>query len=212
MNNSKTDATQFAPIYSQLIKELTLLPEHRLSLKAKRGFSDEIINQLKFRSCSSQSTIAISKLDFTPAELRAAGVMIHDEPNPKLLADNILIPFLRGPDTIYIKPHKSGLAGFAIVPYLPAPLKSFCVLAESEFKAAACLQLGYCALGMTGVSSFAGKHFSDLVETLQRGGVTTCCIIFDNELKDSKPYWDRWDTQYYSYLLAVKLELNGNPP
>ncbi len=209
MNEDKTDSSQFSPIYSALINALTLLPEHRLQLKAKRGFSDETIDALKFRSCSSDATIAISKLDFTPAELRAAGVMLHDEPNPKLLGDNILIPFLDGANCTGVKPHKNAFAGFAIRPYLPAPLKSFAIIAESEFKAAAALQLGYSAIGVTGVSSFAGKHFSDLVETLQRGGVITCCIIFDNELKDKKAYWDRWDTQYYAYLMAVKLESSG---
>ncbi len=206
--NEKTDSSQFSAVYTALIKELILLPAHRIQLKAKRGFSDETIDALKFRSCSSDSAIAIAKLDFTPAELRAAGVMIHDDPNPKLLGDNILIPFLDGANCIAIKPHKNALAGFAIKPYIPAPLKSFCVLAESEFKAAATLQFGYSALGMTGVSSFSGHHFPALVDALK--GVTTACIIFDNETKEDKPhYWDRFDTQYYSYRIAMQLIAAG---
>jgi hypothetical protein len=209
VKETKLDSSQFSAIYTALIKELPLLPEHRLSLKAKRGFSDELIDRLQFRSCSSNTPMVIAKLDFTPAELRAAGILVHDEPNPKLLGDNILIPFFDGSNVKYIKPHKSALAGFKIQLYIPAPLKTFAIIAESEFKAAAALQLGYSALGVSGVSSFSGKHFPELVETLQKGGVTTCCIIFDNEMKDQKPYWDRWDTQYYSYMLAMKLELNG---
>ncbi len=215
----REDSSVYHEIYTALIQALPLFPEHRASLKAKRGFSDETIDRLRFRSCAPQleGDITANLAETFPVrELRAAGVFVNDQLNPKLTQDNILIPFMDGDRVIQIKPHKNSFAGFGLKPYIPAPLKSFCIIAESEFKAAAALQLGYSALGISGVTSFSGKNFPALVEKLTASAVTTICIIFDNEIKDDptlpnyKPYfWERYDTQYFSWLFARKLEEAG---
>jgi DNA primase len=218
VTDDKTDSSQFSDLYTALIAAIPLLPQHREQLKTKRGFNDETIDRLQFRSCHESLRDKILELTarFSARELRQAGIFVNDYPNPKLLKDNVLIPFLECTKITAVKPHKNAFAGFAIRPYIASNLASFVIIAESEFKAAAATQLGYPAIGLTGVSSFSGKHFPMLCDMLKTADVTTICIIFDNEVKDNPAYpnfkkyfWERWDTQFYAFLMAKKLEEQG---
>ena len=115
MIEDKQDSSQYSEIYTELVNRLILLPEHREQLHAKRGFNDELIDKLQFRSCSPDVQTSILSLtqNLSTRELRQAGILINDEPNPKLLKDNILIPFIENGKVVAIRPHKSALAGFS---------------------------------------------------------------------------------------------------
>jgi len=206
-------------IYDVLIEQATLLPAHRESLKKDRGFSDETIDRLKFRSCTPALAQIIHTLSATyPQEINESGLLIDGKPNPKLLKDNILIPYIdwSNNEVVHIRPHKDYLAGQSLRPYLPAPISSFCIYAESEFKAAAAHQWGYSAIGAGGVGAFSGKNFATLLKLLQSSGVSTLTIIYDNEIKTDpdlpnyqEDHWTRWDTQYHAILMARRLLANG---
>jgi len=206
-------------IYDALIEQATLLPTHRESLKTHRGFTDETIDRLKFRSCTPNLAHVINNLSTTyQDEIGESGLLIDGEPNPKLLKDNILIPYIDWGknEVVQIRPHKDFFAGQPLRPYLPGPVGSFCLYTESEFKSAAGWQWGYPAIGVGGVGAFSGKNFATLLKLLQSCGVSTVTIIYDNEEKTNpelpnykEDHWTRWDTQYHAILMARRLIVAG---
>lgn len=214
----KRDSASYSDIYTQFVTSAILLPEHREHLKKKRGFSDETIDRLKFRSCGPhlEDAILATVSMFDSVRAKEAGLIDDLGPQPKFLEPNILIPYLTVDRVTYLRPHKDALPGLRLPVYAPRPLQSFTVLAESEFKAAACLQWGFSSVGIGGVSACAGKNYELLTVALKASGVRSVCAVFDNEIKDNPEYpnykprfWDRWDTQYYAYLMARKLEADG---
>jgi len=216
----KRDSTLYSDIYTRLIDKATLTPEHRAHLKTQRGFSDTTIDRLKFRSCGSylRDVVDVLTQEFDLDRMTEAGILLGGAVSPKLLTPNILIPFIDWTKdaVLFIRPHKDGLGGLAMLPYLPEPLQQFTLLTESEYKAAAAYQFGFSSIGIAGVAAVAGQHFESFVALLRAQSVTSLCILFDNEDKGTlgtthyKPdYWDRWDTQYYAYRMARKLEEEG---
>lgn len=168
-------------------------------------------------------------------EMILSGVFIHDGKsiriNPILLRDtntlngkdipNILIPYRTESDDIeLIRPHKMGLAGVPIAIYQTYNLKDNppeIVLTEGEFKAVAAMQYGLPCIAVPGISSFSESKFPELQKLLSDHKVQRIVIMFDNETKDdptiagrfkSNPN-DRYDTQFYAYYMAYKLEKAG---
>jgi len=219
MPDDKRDSAPYADIYSHFLDAIELLPKDREMLKQKRGFTDEIINKHRFRSAGPhlESILTTIGSQFDIIRTKEAGLTDGVGPSPKLLKDNIIIPYFNSEGrVIYIRPHKDALHGLRMPIYCPGALQSFTILTESEFKAAACWQWGLTAVGLAGISAASGKNYPALLEVLKSHSVTSVCVIFDNETKDNpeypnykQHYWDRWDTQHYAYLMALKLSEDG---
>lgn len=168
-------------------------------------------------------------------DLVLSGVFIHDGKsvrlNPVLLREknslggkevsNILIPYLNlegKPE--YVRPHKLGLAGVPILPYQEWNLRedpAEIILTEGEFKAIAAVQYGFPCVGIPGISSFSETKWPELLSLFKKHKVKSIIIMFDNETKDDtniphryKPNPnDRYDTQFYAYYMAKRLEREG---
>ncbi len=217
--DEKRDSAPYTDIYTHFIDMIELLPAHRQHLKVKRGFTDETIDRCHFRSTGPHLEPALLAVrdKFDLQRTKEAGLVDDFGPAKKLLKENILIPYFNPTGQVtYIRPHKDALHGLRMPVYCPGSLQSFTILTESEFKATACWQWGFSGVGIAGVSACAGKNYSLLTDILKANAVTSVCIVFDNEVKDNpklplyKPqFWDRFDTQLYSYLMAVKLAEDG---
>lgn len=217
--------TSSIPIYTSLVAKMTLTDEDRESLKKKRGFGDQLIDTLQFKSCipSNVNLIEALKQEFSESDLIKAGILEATEkgiiPCQQLLGDyngnsNILIPYMNEDQQIfYIRPHKFGLSGKGInlyIPYRKVKDIDTWIIAESEFKAAATLQLGFPAIGVPGIHSFAKRHFIRLGDVLEHiSNLNRIVIIFDNEIKNDpklpnyKPdVRKQWDTQWRSCHMA----------
>ncbi len=213
-------------IYNAILQLSELKQVHRDALITDRGFSDATIDKYKFRS----SGPYLAKLDelaakFPEEELIGTGAFIHDgqraRVNPILLEDRIIIPYLnRNGDCYLIRPHKLGLSGIPIEIYQEMNLEgnpSEIIITEGEFKAVAGMQWGIPTIAVPGISSFSEIHFPRLVKLLNDYGVRKITIIFDNEVKDDPAFperfkdnpSDRYDTQFYAYYMAQKLEKEG---
>lgn len=210
-----------------LVAELPLTPAHRASLKQERGFTDALIETLEFRSAGEHAAVAVGKVAAAvgPAAAREAGLLVQrrgqtvDEVHPDLLTDNVVIPFRVGGRYHYWQTHKKALSGdiAPIQPYVPGECLTNLngkpvVLAESAFKAAAAWQYGFPAVGLPGISSFAGKHFPRLAAMLAAAGPREVVVLFDNEVKDGSEGsrrvenpMNRYDTQFWSYVVATML-------
>ncbi len=215
-----------ADIYERFITLASLTPEHRESLKKKRGFSETTIDQLRFRSAGAHVPDVISELrkEFADQDLQEAAILVDVNGtlcyNQQLLDDNIIIPFLDTQGKVYhLRPHKLGFRGVQIRPYcrfLLAEKTEEVVITEGEFKAAALCQWDIPAIGLPGTSSFAGKYFDRLVEILREFSVKRITIIFDNEVKDDPKFSNykekpelRHDTDFWTYVMARKLGQKG---
>ena len=145
---------------------------------------------------------------------KASTRWMEDEDAP---GGKLIIPYLTvdGSQVLYLRAHKMGPPGIEIELYgqpMLANRPSCVVLAEGELKALALGQCGIPSLGLPGISSFIGKHFSRLRDLLTRFGVESVVVLFDNEVKDdptlssykSDPM-KRWDTDYYACAMALKL-------
>lgn len=215
-------------IYRQFIEALPLSDKHRQELKKKRGFSDETINSLMFRSLGKHVAQIVEHLQqaFTKDDLVNAGIMVKTKTKAyiieeQLLQDRILIPYMDIDNYIYhVRPHKLGFANFPNHVYCPFLLKQLptnhIILTEGEFKAAALWQLGIPALAIPGTSSFSKKNFERLINILKRLGISRVTVVFDNEVKDNPSFpnykaqpENRFDTQYWAYIIAYKLNYGG---
>lgn len=208
-------------IYSFIAEHGKLTDEHRQGLKTKRGFSDETIQQFRFFS-SGQYLLEIESdlvKQFSADELIKAGVCIKtgQKPtlSPLLLENRIVIPYLNENKITLLRPHKLGLTDIPIQIYATSWSKNI-IITEGEFKAVAAKQMGFDAIALPGVGSFSGEHFPALIKALNEHDVKDICIIFDSEDK-SNPHLpnyksnpsQRYDTEYYAYLMAYLLEKEG---
>lgn len=217
-------------VYGALVDSLILEDSDRELLKKQRGFSDQIIDSLKFKSCqpSNKEIISDVRIKFGDEALVDAGLLEYNQKNElvpciQLVTPNILIPYFNENKQIYyIRPHKFGLKDKGISIYCPvypnqlesASSKKTWVIAESEFKAAASVAFGIPAIGLPGIHSYAANNFHRLVAWFKphMGDIHTVVILFDNEIKNDikfpnyKPdVMKQWDTQWRSAQLAREL-------
>ena len=222
---NSVDSTTISAVYTAFVNRAELLPSHRKQLQKARGFTDETINKAMFKSAhpgNEQVVLGLRKT-FSLEDLKKCGLLNEaNNPSPKILKDNILIPYLdwgvsdTAPPIVGLRPHKDFFHGSSIQPYMAGKPQSFVILAESEFKALAAAQWGFGAVGIPGISSHAKNNFPKLVELLKASGVSVVCVIFDTEIKSDPKlpnykadFWVRWETQYYAYLMAEKLADEG---
>jgi len=210
-------------IYDAIIKFGKLSEEHKNELKTKRGFTEETISKNKFFSGGQYLLKHEDSLlkDYSEQELLDSGTFIKPDRDPHLsplLQENrIIIPYLDKEGCAYnLRPHKLGLKGVPVQIYQDAFAGDNLVLTEGEFKAAAAVQLGFNCVAIPGIGSFSDKHFDRLTQFLDIHKVKDICIIFDNEIKDDPKYksykknpTNRYDTQYYMYFMAKKLNKAG---
>lgn len=196
-------------IFQKIVSVATLTPEHRESLRKKRGFTDKVIDQFKFRS-SGIYLQTDARLGQIPEDVRDA-----------LFYDNILIPYLDPDGQVYhLRPHKYGFKGAEVQVFIPYQLfpeeTPRLVLAESEFKAIASCLMGVPAIGIPGISSFSRKHLKALLSVLEGLNCKEVVVCFDNEVKDDpsfsnfKPdFTKRYDTPIYAYIMGAQLKKEG---
>ena len=214
-------------IYQAIVEAAPLLPAHREQLQKKRGFSDALIDELKFRSCGAHFNELVPRLRqaFTEDDLLDAGALVkvngQIQINEQLTDDNTLIPYMdESGNVIHLRPHKLGFKGVGIHPYcryLLREKKPHVVLTEGEFKAAALRQYGLAAVGIPGISSYVKKYLPQLIAALKDFGAKKVTVIYDHEVKDNPAFKgrykdrpeDRYDTSYYAYLMAYLLNRDG---
>jgi len=210
-------------IYQRFFELLPLTDAHREELKTKRGFTDETIDALRYRSGGQHVVRIVEQLkqEFSGEGLFSSGILkkVNNAivTEDQLLENLVLIPYINEDSQIYhIRPHKLGMESFPAHLYCPALLAGkdarHIVLTEGEFKAGALYQWGIPGLAEPGISSFGRNLFDRLLQTLRRLGVEKVTVIFDNEVKDNpslpnyKPRADkRWDTQFWAYITAYNL-------
>ena len=213
-------------IYRQLFDALKLSDGDRESLKKKRGLMDDTIDQCRFRSASIDNEEAILELldKYTADQLQDCGLGYKTdggfEVAKQITEPGILIPFFSWREgerdsIVYYRAHKYGPTGIAPSIYMPPAFSSkqgLIVLAESEFKAAAAVQMGIPAVGLCGVATFIKEHFDVLEEMLAKFQFKRAIILWDNDDKEnpkSKKYKAdekaRYDVEYYAYIMAYNV-------
>ncbi len=210
--------------YNFICEQGKLSDKHRAELKTKRGFSDETITSCRFFSGGEYLLQIEAELitRFDKENLLKSGIC--NETGTKLTLsnqltqDNIIIPYINKEEKItLLRAHKFGFNGVPIQIYQERNFNGRdLVITEGEFKAAAACQIGIATIALPGVASFSKDYFPHLVVMLNKHSVRKICIIFDNEVKDNpklknykeKPH-DRYDTVYYAYFMAKKLEEEG---
>ncbi|HHY27198.1 MAG TPA: DNA primase [Desulfitobacterium dehalogenans] len=212
--------------YERLIELASLTPADRESLKKKRGFTDEMIEEFKFRSGGDYLRGIVEKLqgEYSGDRLLELGILRNVNgtllPEKQLLEERILIPYLDEEGQVYhLRPHKLGFSNIPAQPYSRYLLRHHpkkIVLTEGEFKAAALTAWEIAGIGGPGTSSFGDKNLDRLVFLLQEFDVKEVCVIYDSEEKGdpSLPNFKeqlnkRYDTQYWSYIMAYKLHQAG---
>jgi len=208
-------------IYTRLLNELILTDEHRKSLKEKRGFTDQTIDTLKFKSALPENDKIVKKF----IDYYGSGSMFEcslvDEDSKTVFSltkpELIIIPYMdNNKDVYYYKSHKQGnLPNSGVMPYsvqtctVDRSSKTI-ILCESEFKAAGMYQMGWNALGLGGISTFSGKALPNLLKFLE--GFTDIIILFDTEIQDNpelkthKPdFRGRYWQYIYSYVMAHRI-------
>jgi hypothetical protein len=216
--------------YEELIRQSKLSSRHQEELKKKRGFSDETIDTLRFRSADRkmiEQTIHkwLAEKTFSKKVLIDAGILQKRNDDQIVLmsfltSNQILIPFLdESGEAYFLRSHKMYPKGFGLLPYCPFLLQisnGHTILAEGSLKAAAAWQLGFAAVGIDGISTFSGKRFPDLVEIFRSNGITRITVIFDNEVKDDPQFEKykadpnkRYDADYWAIRMAEMLNDEG---
>lgn len=208
--------------YERLIELAHLTDEDRASLKAKRGFTDQLIEEFRFRSSGDYLREIIMGLqaEYSGERLLEVGILRNVNgtllPEKQLLSGRILIPYLDEDGRVYhMRPHKLGFSDIPAEPYCRYLLRNRpkkVVLTEGEFKAGALYAWGIPGIGGPGTGSFGDKNFDRLVFMLQEFEVKEVCIIYDSEEKGNPEHSNfkpeinkRFDTQYWSYMMAYKL-------
>lgn len=214
-------------IYEFLTSKGVLSEHHKKELIENRGFSEKFIQECRFFSGGKY----LSELEkemlstFRESDLIESGIFIKPDRSPapilcqQLLNDRIIIPYLDKDNRAYfIRPHKMGLEAPIQIYHekIYSNHSPFAVLTESEFKASAATQLGFKAIGVPGISSFAESHFKRLVDFIQKAGIKKICIIYDNEIKNDPSFpnykedaFKRYDTEYFAVTIAKNLSLEG---
>lgn len=212
-------------IYSEFIDSIPLTVEDKHTLKTKRGFTDETIDDLKFRSVGQKARESIEGLlsKYGRSEMITCGLWDASTNEAGWQWVNrekcsIIMPYLESDrSTAFIKSHKVGfIKGAQPAPYCPFIYQKKnpqIVLCESEFKAAAMHQMGYRAQGLGGVSTFGGEYISKLVNTLK--DCQRIIILFDTEIQNDpklnsyKPdFRRRYAQNIWSYILAKRIQAN----
>lgn len=213
-------------IYEWITSRCVLTIDHQYELKTKRGFTEATIKKYRFFSGGKHNLALESDLEkqFSKDELIEAGVFLKKKDiihiDPVFLDDRIIIPYLNkdGVATL-VRPHKLGLKNIPVQIYHPFNLTQdaeIAIITEGEFKAAAACQLGFACIAVPGIASYAGQKYPDLIKLLTEYGIKEVCICFDNELKNDPKFqnykpdaMDRWDTQYYAFIMAKQLNKDG---
>ena len=212
--------------YERLIELAHLTQGDRESLKKKRGFTDVIIDEFKFRSGGDYMREVISRLqtEYAGDRLLDVGILRNVNgsmlPEKQLLEERILIPYLDEDGHVYyLRPHKMGLSNIpveAFSRYLLRNRSRKIVLTEGEFKAVALSAWGIAGVGSPGTGTFGEKNLDRLTYLLQEFEVKEVCVIFDSEEKGNPEFQNfkeqlnkRYDTQYWSYIMAYKLHQAG---
>lgn len=226
-------------IYQYVADRGRLSDAHREELREKRGFGDKHVEQFRFFSGGPYLAELEGPMleKFKEQDLVASSIFIFDEKqrraviNPVLLRETntidgkevagIIIPYIDRNDQVYsIRPHKLWLKSVSAEIYQGANLKGDpeeIVMTEGEFKAAAGCIFGIPTIAIPGISTFSETKYPQLIEFLKAHATKRIIIIFDNEVKDdpnipskfkANPV-DRYDTQFYAYYMASKLEQSG---
>ncbi|MDP3911644.1 MAG: toprim domain-containing protein [Gemmatimonadales bacterium] len=216
-------------LYAAVVERFPLTDAHRAELGAKRGFTDDTITRCRFVSGGTHAFDLVRDVQracqATDAEMVAAGLLAPSKKDGKLYAngqlvdDRVLIPYLRVDGSCYhVRPHKLGFKGHGIRLFSEMTAKGWAqdevlIVTEGEFKAVAAAQLGYRALAVPGLSSFAGQHFERLEQVVKGVGHKRLVVLFDREVKgDPKlPNYKedprkRYDTEFYTWMLAQRLK------
>jgi len=212
--------------YHRLVELAHLTDEHRQEFKTKRGFNDETIDTFMFRSGGDyiKNVVEQLKQEYAHDDLLKVGIL--KEVNGTLIVENqlldgrILIPYIdKNLQVYHLRPHKLGFKGIPVQPYCSYFLKEKpkkIILTEGEFKTTALWQWGIPGLGIPGVPSFGRDNLDRLVKFLKEFGIEEIVVIFDSEEKGNPAFSnfkekieDRYDTQYWSYLMAYKLNKAG---
>lgn len=211
-------------IYDFIVSNSSLSDKHREELKNKRGFTNETIDKYKFFSGGEHLISLEAQMikEFDKEDLLKSGVFLKKgnalHISPILLKDIIVIPYLnKDASTSLIRPHKLGLKAVPIQVFKSHTFSGpGVIITEGEFKAVAAAQLTASAIALPGISSFAKDHYGELKKILQDEEIKKICILFDNEIKDDPQYpnyktdaLDRYDTQYYAYIMAKMLCKDG---
>lgn len=225
-NEAPKDEEYIKHPYERLIELALLTSEDRESLKTKRGFTDEIIDEFRFRSGGDYLRDVINKLklEYTEDKLLEVKILRNVNgtflPEKQLLEERVIIPYLDEDGHVYhIRPHKLGLKDIPVEPYCRYLLKDRprkVVLTEGEFKATALKAWRIPGIGGPGTSTFSDKNFDRLVFMLQEFEVKEVCIVYDSEDKGNPEFPNfkeqlnkRFDTQYWSYFMAMRLHQAG---
>lgn len=213
-------------IYDELVARMMLLPDDRESLRVNRGFTDDMIDTYRLRSCDQHVTHVIAELRtlYTDEQL-IESKLVYDKhgnlvPNAQLVDRNVLIPYLNQDGTVRkVRPHKLGFSGDGAAvfrtrtSYGHGPV---CILAESEFKTIAAEALGYPAVSVPGISAMGGQNLAEFLDVMRTLTFAEIVVCFDNEVKDNpefknfKPRWkDRYDTIIWAYLMAARIASIG---
>jgi DNA primase len=216
-----TDLTERRRIYAHLVENSPLLEVHEKELQERRGFTKETISKYRFFSAGDYM-LSVEKIlleTFTQESLHDCGVFCKGSISSQLVQDNIIIPYFDSEGVFYLRPHKFGLEGQGVEIFQPLNLEDNpreIILTEGEFKSIAAQQLGFKTIAVPGTSSFSREHFPRLLELLSKHKVKKIYVVFDNEIKSDPnlPKYkenplDRYDTQFYSYLMAKKLNHEG---
>lgn len=210
-------------IYQRLTDLLHLTPDHRAEMKKKRGFTDVLIDEMKFRSGGNHVRAVMEQLrqEFSAEELMVSGVLVKAgnaaKVNDQLTDGQVLIPYLDDAGMVYhLRRHKLGFEKVQAQIYGACFLRErpeHVIVTEGEFKAVALWQWGIPAIGLPGTPSFVRKNLDRLLDFLKQHGVKLVTIIFDNEVKNvpglpkyKERVEDRYDLEYYTYLLAYKMD------
>lgn len=207
-------------VYTALYKTMRLNDNDLESLKKDRGFSQVTINDLGFKSSGSYLAEIINKLkDKIPVETLYRVGLLNEKEQPAWQFTNdgmIIIPFFDDEKNVYhYHSHKQGaLANVAPKPYCSYIIdvnKKYVVLTESAFKAAALWQLGINAIGLNGVSVFAGEHYKQLQQMIEPFGHVF--VLFDTEIQHdptNDAYKNDVSKMYahivWAYIMGKKIE------
>lgn len=226
-------------IYTFLMDGSQLIDAHRADLIERRGFGDKVVKKARlFSGGKHNQALEASMLEkFKEQDLLSSSVFVFDDKqrravmNPILLRETnvidgkdvpcVIIPYLDAEGRAYVlRPHKLGLKGVPSEVYHEAALPDDpgeIILTEGEFKAIAADAMGLVAIAVPGIQSFSESKFPQLVDMLKAKKVKKIVIMFDNEVKNDHTIPSRYkedpskryDTEFYSYYMATKLEQFG---
>jgi len=198
-------------ICKKVVENLSLSQKDRESLSIKRGFSDDVIDKMMFKSCD-ETYLEMYKDRFEFLE--------NEDIRYKLKSGKIIIPFFNDYGEVeFFRPHHDFIKGLGSQIYVPYAFDRLMfnkpetlVITEGEFKAVASCVMGIPAISVPGISSFVGTKFGELVSVLKKIDAKNIVICFDKEIKDDpklekyKPdFTKRYDTEYYAIVTGLKL-------